>query len=127
MADDTILVVGGSGFVGRHLVSRLVSEGYRVTVPTRPRERARDLFLLPAVTVIEADVRDSDTLLRLARGASAVINLVGILNERAGVTFLQAHVETTRNIIAACKATNVRRLLQMSGLNAASDAPSRYL
>src|SRR4051812_38899753 len=127
MADDTILVVGGSGFVGRHLVSRLVSEGHRVTVPTRRRERARDLFLLPTVTVIEADVRDTDTLLRLTRGATAVINLVGILNERAGVTCEQAHVETARNIAAPCKAPNVRRLLQMSGLNAAPDAPSRYL
>jgi uncharacterized protein YbjT (DUF2867 family) len=127
MAGDTILVVGGSGFVGRHLVSRLVGAGYRVVVPTRRRDRARDLFLLPTVSVVEADLRDNGTLTRLVEDAAAVINLVGIINETGGATFAEAHVETTRNLVAACKAAAVRGYLQMSGLNADVAGPSRYL
>ena len=53
---EDILVVGGSGFVGRHLVAALAARGARVTVPTRRRERAKPLIMLPTVQVIEADV-----------------------------------------------------------------------
>ena len=127
MADDTILVIGGSGFVGRHLVGLLVNAGYRVVVPTRHRDRARHLILLPTVQVIEADSGDAATLARLAQGAAAVVNLVGIINERSGQTFAHAHIELARNVVAACKAAGVRRLMQMSALNADPAGPSHYL
>lgn len=121
-----VVVVGGSGFVGRHIVARLAGAGVRVVVPTRRRDNARHLFLLPTVEVVEADVGDAATLPALARGAAAVINLVGILNEAGGATFARAHVDVTRNCIAACTAAGVPRLLQMSALNADTTGPSRY-
>jgi NADH dehydrogenase len=127
MAGETILVIGGSGFVGRHLVSHLVSDGYRIVVPTRRRDNARSLFLLPTVDVVEADAADAQTLARLVRGAAAVVNLVGIINETGGETFVRAHVEFARNVVAACKTAGVRRLLHMSALNADPDGPSQYL
>jgi NADH dehydrogenase len=127
MAIDTVLVVGGTGFVGRHLVCRLVDAGYRVLVLTRRRDHARHLFLLPTVEAIEGDAGDPATLARLAAGTVAVINLVGIINETGGQTFAHAHVEVTRTVIAACKTAGVRRLLQMSALNADVSGPSRYL
>ena len=65
----------------------------RVVVPTRRREHARHLILLPTVDVVEADIHDPPTLARLAAGASAVVNLVGILNESGRDTFARAHVE----------------------------------
>ncbi len=121
-----VVVVGGSGFVGRHIVARLAGTGDRVVVPTRRRDNARHLFLLPTVEVVEADVGDPATLPALARGADAVINLVGILNEAGGATFARAHVDVTRHCIAACAAAGVSRLLQMSALNADTAGPSRY-
>ncbi len=121
-----VLVVGGSGFVGRHIVARLAGAGDRVVVPTRRRDNARHLFLLPTVEVVEVDVGDAATLQALVRGTDAVINLVGILNEAGGATFARAHVDVTRHCIAACTATGVRRLLQMSALNADPAGPSRY-
>ncbi len=128
MADaDAILVIGGSGFVGRHLVPRLVDAGYRVLVLTRRRDRARHLFLLPTVDVVEADAGDAATLARFAAGVAAVVNLTGIINEAGGQTFAHAHVEVTRNAIAACRAAGVKRLLQMSALNVDPQGPSRYL
>ena len=72
MAERTILVVGGSGFVGRYVVDRLVAAGDRVVVPTRTRDKARHLFVLPTVSVVAADVNRAGELPRLARGASAV-------------------------------------------------------
>jgi len=126
MTQKTVLVVGGSGFVGRYIVGRLASSGHRVIVPTRRRDNARHLFLLPTVEVHEASVADADTLTRLAEGADAMINLVGILNETGRETFATAHVGVTQRCIAACEAAGVRRFVQMSALNADAQGPSRY-
>jgi NADH dehydrogenase len=122
-----VLVLGGTGFVGSHLVPRLVSSGFRVTLATRRRDNARHLFLLPTVTVIEADVHDPAALGRLARSCDAIVNLVGIINEAGRETFARSHVELPRNVIAASKAAGVRRLVHMSGLHADPKGPSLYL
>ena len=132
-----VLVIGGSGFVGRHLVAALVASGLEVTVPTRRLERAKPLRLLPTVNVLEADPGAPDTLVRLAIGHDAVINLAGVLHSRRGrpdergphdygPDFARAHVEVAQAAVAACRAAGVRRLLHMSALGAARDAPSEY-
>ena len=126
MANGTVLVLGGSGFVGRYVVNRFVRAGHRVVVPTRRRERARHLILLPTVDVVSGDIHDPAALSRLTAGASAVVNLVGILNESGQQTFARVHVELARKVIAACRAAGVRRLLQMSAQNADPAGPSRY-
>jgi NADH dehydrogenase len=119
-----ILVVGGSGFVGRHLVAALAARGANVTVPTRRRDRARHLILLPTVDVVEADVRDANALAALAAGRDAVINLAGILH---GPGFQQAHVELAQSVVNACRRAGIARLLHMSALGADPAAPSEYL
>ena len=127
-------VLGGSGFVGSRLVARLANEGFTVTVPTRDPERCRHLRLMPTVRVVHGDVHDAGTLNRLVAGSGVVINLIGILNEsgRDGSGFQHAHVELTRKLIAACDAAGVRRLIQVSALNASPPdhpeaATSHYL
>lgn len=127
MATNTVLIVGGSGFVGRYVINRLVAQGHRVLVPTRHRDRARHLFLLPTVDVIETDVGDPTVLARLASGVDAVINLSGILHETRQQSFQAVHVELARTIVEVCKAGGVRRLLHMSALHADAEGPSRYL
>jgi NADH dehydrogenase len=126
MSGKTILVVGGAGFVGRHLVGRLVADDWRVVVPTRRRDNAQHLHVLPTVDVVEVDPGQAPALARLAKGATAVVNLAGILNETAAQTFAKVHVELTRAVVAACKAAGVARLVQMSALNADPAGPSRY-
>jgi len=122
-----IVVLGGSGFVGRHIVARLVASGARTVVPTRSRERARHLLMLPTVDVVEANIHDPITLERLAAGAGAVINLVGIISEVRHGEFDRVHVELARKTVAACRAGGVQRLVHMSALNAHPQGPSRYL
>jgi hypothetical protein len=72
MAAETILVVGGSGFVGRHVVNRLVAGGHKVVVPTRRPVVANPLKLLPTVDIVECDVSRPGVLARLVERASAV-------------------------------------------------------
>ena len=69
MAERTILVLGGTGFVGRHVVERLVAAGERVVVPTRRRDKARHLFVLPTVDVVAADVNVAARAARASRRA----------------------------------------------------------
>jgi NADH dehydrogenase len=120
---DNVLVLGGSGFVGRHLVAALAAQGLNVTVPSRRRERAKHLLPLPTVDVVETDIMAEGVLNALARDKQAVINLVGILHG----DFERVHAELPRGVVAASRAQGVRRLLHMSALGASPDAPSEYL
>ena len=130
MQDMTVVVFGGSGFIGSHLVARLAAEGVRVTVPTRRYENAKHLITLPGVDVLEADVYDDATLRQLVDGQDAVINLVGVLHSRRGdpwgPAFQRAHVELPRKIVDACAERGVPRYLHMSALGADRSGPSMY-
>ncbi len=132
MALKNVLLLGGSGFVGSHLTRLLTDRGINVTIPTRRRERTKQLIMLPQVDMVEANINDEATLLRLMKGQDAVINLVGMLHTTDstltyGPTFARAHVELPKKIVRACQQAGVRRLVHMSALKAAEKAPSEYL
>ena len=122
-----IAVLGGTGFVGRHVVNALVNQDREVTVPSRAREHAKPLFLLPRVQVPEVDVRDAAALAAAIRGADAVINLIGVLHESPRASFTRMHVGVAEAAIEACRQNGIRRLIQMSALNADPGGPSAYL
>ena len=128
MRPKKIVVLGGTGFVGSHLVPRLQRDGHTITVLSRNRELHRELGVLPGVQVVSADVHERTALTRHLAGAEAAINLVGILNEPGsdGRGFHKAHVELTKTLIAACADAGVPRLLQMSALRA-GEGESFYL
>jgi len=129
MEITTVCVLGGSGFIGRHVCHALAAAGYRIRVATRDRERAKQqLILLPTVDVAAANIHDPAQLAAFVRGADAVINLVGVLHDgRGDRSFQAAHVELARKVVAACRSRGIGRLLHMSALASARDAPSRYL
>lgn len=128
MIINDVCVLGGAGFVGHHVCHRLAERGLRLTVPSRDRERAKHLLTLPTVDVMTADVYDPRDLGSAFRGCDAVVNLIGVLHDGRGKgSFQQAHVELARKVVDACRQQGVQRLLHMSALNAAPDAPSAYL
>lgn len=131
MEPKCILLIGGTGFLGSHLARRLSRAGHLLCLPTRRRERAKHLLTLPTSTVVEADVHDPDQLATLMSGQDIVINLVGILQggkgQPYGKGFARAHFQLPYLIAAAAKAAGVRRVLHISALKAAADAPSGYL
>jgi len=130
MKNNTVCLLGGTGFVGYHLANHLTHHGYTVNILTRRRERHRDLLVNPAIRIIEANVYDTDQLRRNFGEAGAVINLIGILNERNAKegSFARIHAELPGLIAATAAAAGVTRLLHMSALHAdAAEAHSRYL
>jgi NADH dehydrogenase len=121
-----LVVLGGSGFVGAHLIPRLAADGHRILLLSRNRELQRALSVLPTVRTRSVDVYDGNALRRQFEGADAVINLVGILNPQGRHSFQRAHVELAQRVIGACQAAQVTRLHHMSALKAGQGL-SQYL
>jgi NADH dehydrogenase len=117
------LLIGGTGFLGSAIARRLVKTDFRLTLPTRRRERAKHLTMLPTASVVEANIHDEAVLAELMAGQDLVISLVGILKGN----FQRAHVELPGKIARAATAAGVPRLIHVSALAAAADAPSNYL
>jgi uncharacterized protein YbjT (DUF2867 family) len=123
-----ICVLGGTGFIGAHLVHRLTGLGHTVMVLSRRPQRHRELLIDTTVKLVQANPYDSDAMRELFQGCDAVINLVGILNESGNSRFQKAHVDLPRAIVKAMREAGTARLLHMSALNANVNEPnSRYL
>jgi uncharacterized protein YbjT (DUF2867 family) len=128
MQPSSIVVLGGSGFLGSALAERLVREGVRrILVPTRRLDHARRLIPLPGVEVVRADVYDDADLLRCITGNDAVVNLIARLHG-SDADFARTHVELPRRIAHACARAGVMRLVHVSALGVTDTrAPSHYL
>jgi NADH dehydrogenase len=125
MKPSHVLVLGGSGFVGRHVCEQLVRAGYRVTVPTRRARHAACVQTLPGLTVVETRSLDEATLAQLVAGHGAVINLIAVLHG-SEKRFEQMHVKLPQRIAAAMRKAGVARLVHVSALGADPQGPSMY-
>lgn len=125
----SVVLFGGTGFIGSHLAARLAERDVTITAVTRHEAHAMHLMPL-GVDIVEADIRDDAVLRRLVAGKDAVINLAGILHSQRGTPygpqFRHVHVELPRRIAAACAAGGVPRMLHMSALGASRNGPSMY-
>jgi uncharacterized protein YbjT (DUF2867 family) len=125
-----LLVFGATGFLGVSVCERLVERAGaadgRVRVAARHPARARHLQLLPIVEIARGDIHDDRTLDWMLRDTDAVINLIGILHG-SEADFARVHVRLPERIAAACQRAGIRRMVHVSALGAAEDAPSRYL
>ena len=121
-----IAILGGTGFIGSHLVCALTRRGYLTRVFTRRRERNRHLLVIPECELVELDVHSPDALVQGLSGSDAAVNLVGILNPR-GCSFHDAHVALPEKLVHACEEQGVSRLVHMCALRANGTGPSEYL
>ena len=120
-----VCVLGGTGFVGRHLCCELSRRKLEIRVLTRRRERNRDLIVIPDLELLETDVHSVADLSVRMKGCDAVVNLIGILNERRGPRqdFASVHGELPAKIAEACRYNRIGRLLHMSALGAGGRPP----
>lgn len=124
----TICILGGTGFVGSELTTRLAMKGHWVLIPTRFPTANDELRVLDRVRLIDSNVHDPSALAQLFSGVDVVINLIGILNEQGKASFRTVHVELAEKVVAAASRAGVKRLLHMSSLGADSEqGPSNYL
>lgn len=113
-----VAVAGGTGFLGRHVVARLIADGHDVVVLARTAggEAA-------GVTRIAVDAAgDPATIAAAIAGCDAVVNLVGVKREAAAQGFTAAHVTTVERLLVACDAAGVRRFVHISVVGARDGA-----
>jgi len=120
-----VLVLGGTGFVGRHVCEQLNRLGIRATVPTRRAVNAKQVQTLPMVDVLEANIHNAAALEQLVAGHDAVVNLVAILHGSPR-QFDAVHVQLPKLLAQAMAKQGVKRLLHVSALGASADAASHY-
>jgi uncharacterized protein YbjT (DUF2867 family) len=120
-----VLLTGASGFIGRHLMHALVASGHRVVCALRD-PAAADVACERAVAVDFTRDFDTEAWLPRLAGIDVVINAVGIIREHGKQTFGAIHARVPCALFAACAASNVRLVIQISALGADANARSRY-
>jgi len=126
---NLVTVFGGSGFVGTQAVRDLAKAGWRIRVAVRNPNLAYKMRLLGDVgqiDVVQANIRDRASIERALDGATASLNLVGVLRETGRQGFQAVHVMGARNVAQAARTMGVSRVVHVSAIGADPDAPSKY-
>ncbi len=126
---NLVTVFGGSGFVGNQAVRQLAKAGWRIRVAVRNPSlgyRMRLLGDVGQIDVVQANVRDADSVRRALDGAAASVNLVGVLYETGRQKFQAIHVDGARTVTEAAAKAGATRIVQMSALGADPAGPSAY-
>ncbi len=126
---NLVTVFGGSGFVGTQTVRQLAKAGWRIRVAVRNPGLAYRMRLMGDVgqiDVVQANLRNAPSLDRALEGASAAVNLVGLLYETGRQGFQSVHVMGARHIAEAARRAGVSRMVQMSALGADANSTSKY-
>jgi uncharacterized protein YbjT (DUF2867 family) len=125
--NNLVTIFGGSGFLGRYAVRALAKDGYRIRVAVRQPHLAN--YLVPMgqvgqIQLVKANVTNPDAVAAAVRGASAVVNLVGVLQESGHQRFAELHTQAAEGIARAAKAAGALSFVHMSsaGVDAISDS-----
>ena len=129
--NQIITVIGGTGFLGKHVVRELAKTGAIIRIVSRfgesDTQELRTCGSVGQLHFIKADIRDINAMNEAIKGSSIVINLVGILFEKSNRTFTDIHIEAAKNIAAACTKHGVKKLVHISALGVNNpDLNSKY-
>jgi uncharacterized protein YbjT (DUF2867 family) len=129
MSARVVTVLGGTGFLGRHIVEHLRKHGFFVRIVSRHRDRSRELFGPDGSQFqsVEADIHDSQAIAEALAGAYGAVNAVSLYVERKGETFHSVHVQAAGRLAARAQQDQVERLVQVSGIGADATSPSLYI
>lgn len=128
-SDRLITIIGGSGFVGRHIVRSLARRGYRIRVACRRPDLAGHLQPLGntgQIMMVQANVRYPASLVAACEGAYAVINLTGVLYSAGPQSFDAVHAFGAEACAKAAKAARARMFIQMSAIGADENSTAEY-
>jgi uncharacterized protein YbjT (DUF2867 family) len=126
---NLVTVFGGSGFIGAQAVRRLAKAGWRIRVAVRNPNLAYNMRLhgdVGQIDVVQANIRNTASVRRALEGATAALNLVGVLYQTGRQGFQAIHAMGPRTVAEAARAEGVTRLVQMSALGADPDSASKY-
>ena len=129
MTKGLVTLFGGSGFIGRYAARELVKRGYRVRIAVRRPHLAGDARLAGPpgwVDIVQANIRNKPSVLRVLEDADAVVNLVGIMYEKGKQNFESAQLDGAVNVAAACKDAGIKRLVHISAIGADAKSGSSY-
>jgi NADH dehydrogenase len=129
LRDEMITVFGASGFIGRYVVRALAKAGYRVRAATRRPHLANELRpmgVVGQIQLVQANLRDRESVARAVDGADGVINLVGVLYEDGSQTFDSLQARGAGLVAEAAKAAGIKRMVQISAIGADAESSSKY-
>ena len=126
---QTVVVFGGTGFLGRRIVHQLRERGYAVRAASRHPQRSRDCFGRddPQLQAVEADIHDERSVDRALESAYGAVNAVSLYREHGSETFHTVHVEAARRVASRARSAGLQRLVHISGIGSDATARSLYI
>jgi uncharacterized protein YbjT (DUF2867 family) len=125
-----ILITGANGYIGQHLVRRLVAQGVTPRCLVRNIGRARQVLPADQVELVQGDTTQAATLAPAVRGVDTIVHAAFITADRKATKenyYNETNVDGTQNLIAAAKAAGVKRIVEISGLGTRPDVPGSYM
>ena len=125
-----ILITGSTGYIGQHLVRRLVAQGERPRCLARDPQKAAQLFPGAEIEVVRGDTTDVASLTKAVQGVDTIVHAAFITADRKegpGNHYEETNVQGTALLIKAAEKAGVRKMIEMSGLGTKADRPGSYM
>ena len=124
----TVVIFGGSGFIGSYFVRRLAKLGFRIVIPTQNIQKSSKLKLagnLGQIIPIDFDKYNYDSIKSIISGAVCVLNLKTIWKESKNFTFEKKIFDLNKIIIDSIKEQNIKKYIFFSGIGINLKSPSK--